>query len=112
MSVNVSELRIYPIKSLCAVKVDRLQLKDGIVVGDRQWALVDENGRYYCGKRTPTVHEIRLMAFTPPALATLQQSNEAVMFDLIAQHDEAERWFQRAFQKPKLRLIRNTSTGS
>ena len=110
--VKVSELRIHPIKSLCAVKVSRLRLKNGIVVGDREWALVDEKGRYYCGKRSATVHEIRLKAFTSPALATLQYGDkEPVTFDLIAQHDDAERWFQSAFNKPTLRLIRNASTG-
>lgn len=111
--MKVEELRIYPIKSLCAVKVNRLVLKDGIVVGDREWALVDEKGRYYCGKRCTTVHEIRLRDFKSPSTATLQHGDkEPVTFDLIAQHDEAERWFQVAFDKPKLRLIRNTNTGS
>lgn len=44
--VSVSELWLYPIKSLAGIRVDALQFDDSGPVGDRRWMLVDEGGRF------------------------------------------------------------------
>lgn len=42
----VSELYIYPIKSLAGVKVDRAKLTDRGFKYDRRWMLIDDNNRF------------------------------------------------------------------
>jgi uncharacterized protein YcbX len=44
--VSVTELWLYPVKSLAGIRVDVLYFDDCGPVGDRRWMLVDERGRF------------------------------------------------------------------
>jgi uncharacterized protein len=56
----ISQILIYPIKSLDGVEVAEIAtLASGALAGDRRLALVDANGRLLNGKRTPRVQAIR-----------------------------------------------------
>jgi uncharacterized protein len=53
-------IKIFPIKSLEGVVVDRVNvLASGSLKGDRQYAIVDDVGRFVNGKSTPLVHRLR-----------------------------------------------------
>lgn len=49
---TLNELWRYPIKSFGGERLDELELEPRGVVGDRLWALVDENGKLASGKTT------------------------------------------------------------
>lgn len=44
--LNVSELYIYPIKSLAGIKISRAEVTDRGFKYDRRWMLIDENNRF------------------------------------------------------------------
>jgi uncharacterized protein len=53
-------IEIFPIKSLDGMTTDQVSvLPSGALKGDRQFAIVDEQGRYVNGKSTPLVHQLR-----------------------------------------------------
>jgi uncharacterized protein len=57
---QLSQIFVYPIKSLDRVSVTSAQvLPSGALRYDRQWAMVDVNGEFVNGKRTPLVHSLR-----------------------------------------------------
>jgi len=50
---RVAELRIYPIKSLGGVRVDRATVGDRGLAHDRRWMLVDDDGVFYTQRALP-----------------------------------------------------------
>lgn len=57
---SVASITIFPIKALDGISVERAELTgSGALALDRRFALVDAEGRYLNGKRTPKVHPIR-----------------------------------------------------
>lgn len=61
MEPRLARLVIYPCKSLDGVGVEQATVLRGAgLAGDREYCLVDEQGRWVNGKRTPRVHQIRL----------------------------------------------------
>ncbi|MGY3212205.1 MOSC domain-containing protein [Mucilaginibacter sp. HD30] len=54
--LNVSELYIYPIKSLAGVKLNRAEISDRGFKHDRRWMLIDEHNRFISQR------EVALMA--------------------------------------------------
>ncbi|MFB6105807.1 MAG: MOSC domain-containing protein [Halobacteriaceae archaeon] len=56
---HVARLARFPVKSLDAEWPDRVRVTDTGVVGDREFAIVDEEGAFVNGKRTADVHRIR-----------------------------------------------------
>jgi len=58
--MQLGRIEIFPIKSLDGVSVERARITaGGILANDRVYALLDGDGRYLNGKRTPRVHDIR-----------------------------------------------------
>ncbi|TQQ81819.1 MOSC domain-containing protein [Halonotius roseus] len=58
-SATVERLSIYPIKSLDARSVDRVEIvTNGGLAGDREYVLFDEDGDYVNGKNDAQVHPI------------------------------------------------------
>ena len=57
---TLASIATYPIKSLDPASRDRVTLSaDGGLDGDRVYALVDDDGGFVNGKRTPKVHRLR-----------------------------------------------------
>jgi uncharacterized protein len=57
---HLAKISIFPIKSLDGVEVDRATLlKGGALVGDREFAIVDDRGKFVNGKRTDRVHHLK-----------------------------------------------------
>lgn len=59
MNPVVSELRIYPVKSLDPVIVNKLTISERSLLHDREFAIFDENGKYVNGKKTPEINKLR-----------------------------------------------------
>lgn len=60
MPARLARIAIFPVKSLDAVVVEEAALARGAgLAGDREWAIVDAEGQWVNGKRTPLIHKIR-----------------------------------------------------
>lgn len=60
MSPTLSQIAIYPIKSLAGMRVDRAQISaGGALAFDRRWAIVDASGGVVNAKRTAKIHHLR-----------------------------------------------------
>jgi uncharacterized protein YcbX len=54
---SLHRIEIFPIKSLDGMTTDRVSvLPSGVLEGDRQFAIMDEQGQFVNGKSTPLVH--------------------------------------------------------
>lgn len=57
---TLTQMVIYPIKSLDGLIVDRAQISaGGALAFDRRWAIVDESGKVVNAKRTAKIHQLR-----------------------------------------------------
>jgi uncharacterized protein len=71
-------IEIFPIKSLDGVTTDRVGvLPSGALEGDRQFAIVDEHGRFVNGKSTLLVHRLRAEFSPDLSTVTLWRSGAA-----------------------------------
>ncbi len=60
MSPTLSQIAIYPIKSLAGMLVERAQITTGGALAfDRRWAIVDASGKVVNVKRTDKIHQLR-----------------------------------------------------
>ncbi len=59
-TVRVARIEVFPIKSLPGVSLEEARVTEGgILEHDRVWAMVDAEGAFVNGKRTPRVHDLR-----------------------------------------------------
>ncbi len=59
MTAALGRITIYPIKSLTGIDLPSVAvLPNGALENDRRFALVDSDGRFVNGKRTPAVHSV------------------------------------------------------
>lgn len=113
----VSALRIYPIKSLCPVSVERLELTSAGIVYDREWAIIDAQGRYVNAKRCLGIHRVRLLSFLPPSTIRLagrlpeSPMDTEVSFDIANDAASAAAWLSRVLGLPGLELRRSSVGG-
>ena len=57
---TLSQIVVYPIKSLDGVSVDAIDvLESGALAWDRRFAIVDGMGQMITGKRAPSIHTLR-----------------------------------------------------
>ena len=60
MSIVVSQLYIYPVKSLAAVPLDTMQLVAGGPAWDRRWMIVDAQGCFITQREHPKLAQIKV----------------------------------------------------
>jgi uncharacterized protein YcbX len=100
--VNVSRIRIFPIKSLDGVELRECGVTaGGILENDRIYAVMDADGKYMNGKRTPRVHQLRCAfdaAFREVRLWEGAEST-ATQFTL-ADRAPISRWLSEFFALP------------
>ena len=85
-SVNpyVARLFIYPIKSLDAVKCDRVTvLESGALKGDRTWAIFEGSGNFVNGKRNHKIHNLRSQFDLETNTISIQIQGQIVKFNLV-----------------------------
>jgi uncharacterized protein YcbX len=109
----LARISIFPIKSLDGVSLDAIPvLPSGALVGDREFAIVDERGAFVNGKRTAKIHQLRStfdLAARTVALR-VEGKETAVTFHLDGDRDALARWLSEFFDLP-VRLVQNVETG-
>ena len=69
MNPRLARISVFPIKSLDAYEPKRTTITSaGPIDGDRRYAILDEEGEYVNGKRTPEVHRLRATYDDPDRL--------------------------------------------
>ena len=109
----IAGILIYPIKSLDGVGVNRARiLASGALESDREFAIVDAQGRFVNGKRNAKVHLLRSFWNETAKTVTLQiEGTEAKqVFDLSQNRTELEGTLSDYFGF-SVQLARNSLTG-
>lgn len=104
---------IYPIKSLDGVAVTQARvLKSGALQYDREFAIVDEQGRFVNSKRNPKVHLLRSSFDLDARTVSLQiqDTEQAQVFHLDDERTALEAWLSHYFGKT-LKLQQNIFQG-
>jgi uncharacterized protein YcbX len=84
---------IYPVKSLDGVAVDEARvLPSGALEHDRRWALVDAQGKWINGKRTPRIHLLRSTIDPAARRIVLDAGGQIDEFKIDAERGPLERW--------------------
>ena len=111
--VHLAKILIYPIKSLDGVAVSHATvLSSGALKGDREFAIIDYQGKFVNGKRTPAIHQLRASFDLEDRTVDLQiqDTTEAVRFDLAGDRTPLESWLGNYFGFP-VKLIQNLEMG-
>jgi uncharacterized protein YcbX len=96
---TVERIRTYPVKSLEGTDRDRAELvESGTLDGDREFAIVDEDGEYVNGVRTVDVHGLTVAVDREAGTVTLGRSggDERREFDLDDRAD-LDAWLSEYF---------------
>ncbi len=98
MTSSISQITLYPIKSLDGIQVQEAQIAPGgSLVGDREFALFDAEGIVINAKRTARIHEIRADFELDKRIITLSDGGEPIAFHLDRQKGDLEKWFADFF---------------
>lgn len=96
----VARIRIFPIKSLAALELPQVCLRDnGALADDRRWAIFDSDGKVVNGKRTPRIHALDVRFGPQVELATFfdRPGQREATFDLVRDRNEAAAWLSEFF---------------
>ncbi len=109
-SAYISRLNIYPIKSLDPVEITEAEVGIHSLKNDRQFALVDEQGRYINGKRTGRVNQLQAAYDLSVGLVHLSPRGSAQQdtFELRPANPALEEYLSDFFKLPT-RLMENSS---
>jgi uncharacterized protein len=110
---KLARILLYPIKSLDPMEVSEARLGPaGGLVGDRQYALIDEAGDVVTGKRDPAVHGIRCTFDLGGVRVCMWHhgSSDRQSFDLEGERAAAQAWLSAQFGKP-VQLARRVDGG-
>lgn len=105
---TISKIRIYPIKSLGPVEVSTAAIGTHALSGDRLFAMVDKNGRYVNGKRTPKVNLLSTDFDLDHSQVTITNkiNGEQNTFDLKEGNTQLDTYLSDFFELP-INLIKN-----
>lgn len=109
----LNQIFIFPIKSLDGVAVDRATvLESGALQHDREYAIVDQQGKFVNGKRTAAVHLLRSQFDLAAQTVTLhiEGKSESAQFQLADDRAALETWLSDYFGFA-VTLIRNSEMG-
>ena len=99
---TVRRIAVHPIKALDPMPVEEISLvPTGSLEFDREFAIVDDDGEYVHGKRTPDAHRVRASYDFGPdrRRVTLREqgADAASTFDLLENPADAEAWLSELF---------------
>jgi uncharacterized protein len=109
----LSRIEIFPIKSLDGVTLDRATLlASGALKGDRQYAILNSQGKFVNSKSTPLIHKLRATFSTDLTTVTLQIQNteQRETFTLAENREDLESWLSEYFEQ-SVSVQENTDTG-
>ncbi len=109
---RLSHIFIYPIKSLDGVSVAQTRiLSGGSLEHDREFVIVDQQGKWVNGKRTAAVHQLRSQFHLSARIVTLSvQGKNPVSFHLDHARSAIAAWLSDFFGFA-VELQQNTVTG-
>jgi uncharacterized protein len=118
---TLTQIMIYPIKSLDGMIVDRAKISTGGALEfDRRWAIVDDGDKVVNAKRTAKIHQLRSrFDFVNTGLESDRRSiihlktvddANTYTFCLMTELTELSRWLSQFFGFP-VSLIENATTG-
>ncbi len=118
---TLSQIAIYPIKSLDGLTIERSQISaGGALAFDRRWAIVDENGQVVNAKRTAKIQQIRsqfdwsipAIDGVPQLSITLQADSDdaSQTFNLSTELPNSAKWLSNFLSFP-VSLIENSVNG-
>jgi uncharacterized protein len=97
---TLARIEIFPIKSLDGVTLDRATLlASGALNGDRQYAIVNSQGKFVNGKSTPLIHKLRATFSADLTTVTLriQHTDRRETFTLTENRAPLDRWLSEYF---------------
>lgn len=112
-SPKISRLTVYPVKSLPGVDLtDATILPSGALENDRRWAMIDGQGKFVNGKRTPRIAELAATFDLLHEAITVGRRGDAVRttFSLTYEREALTEWLSVFFGQP-IRLVENTAVG-
>ena len=110
---RLSRITIYPLKSFEGLVVEEAQvLSNGALQHDRQFALVDPEGKFINAKRTIAVHglQLQLDPVGRSLTARRRSQTESVRWSIDLQRIALERWLSDYFEQ-EVRLIEQPNGG-
>lgn len=110
---TLTEIAVYPIKSLDPVQVDcGATVENGALEHDREFAIFDENDNPVTGKRNELVHRLRLSYELETGDLELSPQNSAnrASFNVFEERSRINDWLSEFFDEP-VELRRNKDGG-
>jgi uncharacterized protein len=110
---KIARIDIFPIKSLDGVSVSEVEiLPSGALKGDREFAIIDNAGRFVNGKRNAKVHHLRSTFDLDARMVTLwvQDSRDRLMFNLDRDRNIMSEWLSAYFEQP-VQIAQNLDMG-
>lgn len=106
----VDRITIYPVKSLDGISLQKAQIGNGgCLLHDREYAIVDSNGKFVNGKSNAQTHLLRSAVDFENELISFRHESEDEWVQFHLQNDISEiNGFLSAFFKMPVQLIRNT----
>jgi len=112
-TAHLAKIWLYPIKSLDPIEVSSARIApSGALVGDREFALFDQQGKYINGKNNPLVHRLRTSYDLPRRLVTMGVQGETTSVTLHLDHQRPALvdWLSHFFGQP-LEIRQNSEAG-
>ncbi len=106
---TVSNITIYPIKSLDGVSLQKGMITEGgCLLHDREYAIADANGKFINGKANPLVHSLRSSIDFEREMISFRHHDETTWdhFDLQNEKIEIDIYLSNFFKTPA-KLIQN-----
>ena len=91
----LSVLWRYPVKSMLGERVDALEVREAEIVGDRAWALLDENGRALSAKTVPQMLFAQAALRDDVVCITLPEGQEVIAGEQSADSVLSD-WLERS----------------
>ena len=110
---QLARIAIYPLKSFDPLRVEEaVVLPNGALQYDRQFALIDQSGKFLNAKRTPAVHGLELVLDpVGRSLAARRRGDtQALRWQIDDRRDDLQRWLSNYFSLD-LRLIESPEGG-
>ncbi|HQW82930.1 MAG TPA: MOSC N-terminal beta barrel domain-containing protein [Ferruginibacter sp.] len=109
----IKRICIYPVKALDGICLQKAQIgPGGSLQHDREYAIIDENGKYVNGKKNPLVHLLRMnMNFEKNSIAFKQQQQDNWHAFHLQNEKTAINNYLSAFFKKTVSLQQNTLGG-
>ncbi len=110
---SLERITVYPIKSFDGINLDSVEItQGGSLRYDREFAFIDEDGKFINGKKFPQIHSIQTHFNLTASLVevSVKQDNLKKIFHLEKEKNEIEKFFSELFEK-KLFFRQNKESG-